>query len=199
MTGILSFLLGTGMGTGVLADGLVKIPDVVGLQKAEAVKKLDGEGLNVNVTMDSSSSEPVDTVISQDAAAGSEAAVGSSITITVSAGTGSGSGLSMTGGWTYNQGDPSLDADENASVRAIFDEAVKDLEEVQYEPQAYLGSQNATENIYCVLCRTQAEGADREYLYVLMYLHEDRDGKGEILNTVELDLGDFVQYQAEAE
>jgi len=64
----------------------VKVPSVVGEQQNQAESTLQGEGFNVSVKTDSSSTQSSGTVLSQSPAANSSVAPGSTVTITVSGG-----------------------------------------------------------------------------------------------------------------
>ena len=68
--------------------GNVAVPDVVGQDQASAASELQEAGFTVSATQQSSSSVPQGDVISQDPAAGSSAARGSTVDITVSTGPG---------------------------------------------------------------------------------------------------------------
>lgn len=61
----------------------VLVPSVLGIGEVDAVSALEGRGLSVSVTYESSTSAAQGEVISQSISGGTEVAKGSSITITV--------------------------------------------------------------------------------------------------------------------
>jgi len=69
------------------SGGAVDVPDVVGAEQSAAEEEITDAGLTVgNVTTEASDSVAAGLVISQDPAAGADAAPGSSVNLTVSAG-----------------------------------------------------------------------------------------------------------------
>jgi beta-lactam-binding protein with PASTA domain len=64
----------------------VVVPDVVGLSQAAGTSALEAEGFVVSVSADFSDTVPVGDIISQNPAAGIEAAEGSVVAIVVSLG-----------------------------------------------------------------------------------------------------------------
>lgn len=98
----------------------------------------------------------------------------------------------ITGGWSVNQGDPSLDADENKDVKAAFEKATTTLTGVKLTPVAYLGSQVVAGTNYSILCtETDASG---EVNYVIAYMNEDLDGNVEMMNVADFDISQSVEY-----
>lgn len=72
----------------------IAVPDVTGLPQATAETTITGAGLSVGeVTRQSSDVVPVDTVISQDPAAGTSVATAAAIALTVSSGPAATGGL----------------------------------------------------------------------------------------------------------
>lgn len=72
--------------SGILAAGLVAVPDVVGDAQAAGTAELQAAGFVVAVNTASSSSVPAGFIISQIPAGGAQALSGSTVTITVSIG-----------------------------------------------------------------------------------------------------------------
>ena len=71
----------------VVSDGKkIEVPNLKGLTKNEAIKKLKEVGLNYNFVTKSSESVPEGKVISQSMSAGSEVSKNSTITVTISSG-----------------------------------------------------------------------------------------------------------------
>lgn len=68
------------------APSTVAVPNVVGKSQIEATNMLQSAGLNVNAVAASSATVPANSVISQDVAAGTQVAKGTTVTITVSSG-----------------------------------------------------------------------------------------------------------------
>ena len=70
-----------------VSDGKkIEVPNLKGLTKAEAIKKLKAVGLNYNFVTKSSDSVEAGKVISQSMSAGSEVSRNSTITVTISSG-----------------------------------------------------------------------------------------------------------------
>jgi eukaryotic-like serine/threonine-protein kinase len=68
------------------SGGPIKMPDVVGLQEDEAVERLEGRNLQVNVERETHPTAPRGEVFDQDPDAGQEVEEGAEVTITVSRG-----------------------------------------------------------------------------------------------------------------
>lgn len=84
----------------------------------------------------------------------------------------------ITGGWETNDGELSLDKNEDA--KAAFEKATEGLEGYTYEPIAYLGSQVVAGINYAILCKGEAVIPDAEPAYEIVYVYEDLEGNAEV-------------------
>lgn len=90
----------------------------------------------------------------------------------------------VTGGWSVNGGDLSLDA--NPDAKAALEKAVDGLTGYAYEPIAMLGSQVVAGTNYAILCRGTVVVPDAVPTYEIAIVYEDLDGNAEITDTVPL-------------
>ncbi len=75
----------------------------------------------------------------------------------------------------------------------LLSRALEKLIGANYEPIAYLGSQDGEENTHCYLCRTTAVSPVAVPVLTLVYVEEDPEGDARILNIAELDLSAFAK------
>lgn len=85
------------------------------------------------------------------------------------------------GGWSYNQGELSLDG--NADAKAAFEKATAGLTGYTYTPVALIGSQVVAGTNYCILCNAAPVTPNAESTYVLLYIFADLNGGAEITGT----------------
>jgi hypothetical protein len=90
------------------------------------------------------------------------------------------------GGWEYNQGELSLDA--NPDAKAAFDKALDGLVGCAYEPVALIGSQVVAGTNYCILCRTTPVVPDAKSSFSLVTIYEDLNGNAEITDVTDLNM-----------
>lgn len=84
----------------------------------------------------------------------------------------------ITGGWETNDGELSLDKNEDA--KAAFEKATEGLEGYTYEPIAYLGSQVVAGTNYAILCKGEVVSPDAEPAYEIVYIYENLEGNAEV-------------------
>lgn len=75
----------------------------------------------------------------------------------------------------------------------LLGHALENLIGAEYEPIAYLGSQDGEEYTHCYLCKTTAVTPEAVPVLTLVYLEEDPEGDARILNIAELDLSAFAK------
>lgn len=85
------------------------------------------------------------------------------------------------GGWEWNQMNTSLD--KNADVKKAFENAMKDLVGVDYEPIAYLARQLVSGSNYCILCRSTSVYPNAKPSYSLVYIYEDLEGNAQMISA----------------
>ena len=101
-------------------------------------------------------------------------------------------GASLLGGWT-NSTTPEVTEELNA----VLEKGVEGLLGAQYTPVAYLGSQVVSGTNHCYLCQITPVVPNAEPHYALVYLYENLEGEVQLVNVVDLDLGEFYDYGAE--
>ena len=90
----------------------------------------------------------------------------------------------ITGGWSVNSGDLSLEA--NPDAKAAFEKAVDGLLGYTYEPLAVLGSQVVAGMNYRILCRGTAVVPDAVPTYEIVTVYADLNGGAKITDTAVL-------------
>ena len=92
------------------------------------------------------------------------------------------------GGWTITK-----DAAVSDEARAAFDKALEGLTGVDYQPLALLGTQVVAGTNYCILCEAKVVYPDAVPYYALVYIYADLQGGAQILNIVNLDIGEIAE------
>lgn len=116
------------------------------------------------------------------------AALTAEMTAVTDSGEAQGDDTVLVGSYVLNQGDASLDAEENAAVKTAFDKAVAEQSGKTYEPAAYLAEQTVAGSNYCILCRTESDGEDTADTFALVYIYAENDGIAEIFDEEALDI-----------
>lgn len=96
-------------------------------------------------------------------------------------------GEQLPGGYTANDGETELD--KNADVKAIFDQAFEGLVGGSFESVAYLGSQVVAGTNYLALFRETPAVLNPTPSFVLVTAYEDLNGKIELSDITDLDIG----------
>ena len=91
-------------------------------------------------------------------------------------------GEALPGGFEANTGD--TDLSKNKKAAAAFGKTMKNIDGVDYEPIAYLGSQVVAGTNYMILCRSLVISPNSEPKFVLVTIYEDLSGNTE-MNGVE--------------
>ncbi len=82
------------------------------------------------------------------------------------------------GGWSVDDSDH--DINKNPDALAAFNKATKELEGVDYEAIALLGSQVVAGMNYAILCRSKVVYPDAQPEIKIMYVYADLEGNAEI-------------------
>ena len=90
------------------------------------------------------------------------------------------------GGWQANQGNVSLDA--NQDVKDAYVKAFRTYVGASCEAVAYIGNQVVQGMNYCVVCRETPSTSNPEPSFSLVYLYADLDGNAEITDMIKLNL-----------
>lgn len=90
------------------------------------------------------------------------------------------------GGWQIN--DDYQVVNMPAEVQGAFDDAMKDVMGVTYEPMAYLASQVVSGTNYCVLCHTTTMNTDNDDGLAVVQIYQDLDGKSEVTSITQINL-----------
>ena len=90
----------------------------------------------------------------------------------------------IVGGWSVSE-----DAKMTDEAKIAFDKAVSGLAGAHYEPIACLGTQVVAGTNYCILCRATPATLNPTSYYTLMYVYEDLQGKAEIIEFKDIELG----------
>lgn len=96
----------------------------------------------------------------------------------------------LSGGWSQPES-PEL----TEEARAALSSALENLDGADYEPLALLGTQVVAGMNYCILCQSTVTAPGAESAYVLVYVYQDLEGKGEITDIV--DFKDNSQTEAD--
>ena len=84
----------------------------------------------------------------------------------------------LAGGWEVNTGSTSMS--KNAAAKAAFKKATAELEGVNYQPIAVLGTQVVAGTKYAILCKATAVIPDATPEITIMYIYENVDGTVDI-------------------
>ena len=90
-------------------------------------------------------------------------------------------------GWKSNQNDYELE--KNADVERIFDEAIKNSTDKEYEPIAYIAQQPYYDKSYVVFTRTKKLSSDDNKRFNILIFTEGADGKIELKRVNNVDIG----------
>lgn len=93
------------------------------------------------------------------------------------------------GSFSFNQGDVSLDSNED--VKAAFENATAGSQGISYEAVGYLASQSVAGTNYCILSRIQSS-ADSAPELCMIFIYEDLEGNAGITETTELDIASLA-------
>jgi hypothetical protein len=144
-----------------------------------------------NMTIALISTISIFTVVFLAACASRKAAAGTSdaqkaVDISAQSKTEEPADAAVDGGWEYNQGELSLDA--NPDAKAAFDKALDGLVGCAYEPVALIGSQVVAGTNYCILCRTTPVVPDAKSSFSLVTIYEDLNENAEITDVTDLNM-----------
>ena len=84
----------------------------------------------------------------------------------------------LAGGWEVNTGSTAMS--KNAAAKAAFKKATAELEGVNYQPIAVLGTQVVAGTKYAILCKATTVIPDATPEITIMYIYENVDGTVEI-------------------
>ena len=93
----------------------------------------------------------------------------------------------MSDGWESNQNDYELE--KNPDVKRIFDEAIKNSTDKEYEPIAYIAQQPYYDKSYVVFTRTKKLSSDDNKRFNIVIFTEGADGKIELKSVNNVDIG----------
>ena len=97
-----------------------------------------------------------------------------------------------TGGYSVNDGDTSLSANED--VLAAFNKAIDGRAGVDIYPIAYLGSQVVAGMNHMLLCRSTVVYPDAVPSYSIMTVYEDLDGNVQLSTTQKINFSDISEF-----
>lgn len=100
----------------------------------------------------------------------------------------------LTGGWEIAAAEDSTLPED---VQAAFEKATEALLGATYTPVALLATQIVAGTNYCVLCQIAPVVPDPVPKWALVYIYADLEGKVEITNIYDLDVGVFAQKTEE--
>ena len=93
----------------------------------------------------------------------------------------------MSDGWESNQNDYELE--KNPDIESIFEEAVKDSTDKEFEPIAYIAQQPYYDKSYVVFTRTKKLSFDDGEKFSIVIFTEGADGKIELKDVKNVDMG----------
>ena len=93
----------------------------------------------------------------------------------------------MSDGWESNQNDYELE--KNPDVKRIFEEAIKNSTDKEYEPIAYIAQQPYYDKSYVVFTRTKKLSFDDGEKFNIVLFTEGADGKIELKDVKNVDIG----------
>lgn len=93
----------------------------------------------------------------------------------------------MSDGWESNQNDYELE--KNPDIESIFEEAVKDSTDKEFEPIAYIAQQPYYDKSYAVFTRTKKLSFDDGENFSIVIFTEGADGKIELKDVKNVDIG----------
>ena len=85
--------------------------------------------------------------------------------------------------WTVNNGDISLDANEE--VKSAFEKSLESVNGAKYEAVAYLASQEAGGKNYMIFCRVTPDDADAVPFFTVATVYTDSEGNAEITDVTD--------------
>ena len=94
----------------------------------------------------------------------------------------------LAGGWTACADNKA--ADIPSEVQSAFDDAISVIDDVEYTPIAYLGSQVVAGSNYAVLC--QSKEGDKNGIGVA-FVYAGVDGTNELLNIYNISVAEFTE------
>ena len=94
--------------------------------------------------------------------------------------------IKLSGGWSVSE-----KSDITAEQKAVFDKATETICGAIYTPVSYLGSQVVAGTNHAFLCRTSpsVKELNTESWWTIVYIYEDLEGKCEIIDSKDIELG----------
>ena len=96
----------------------------------------------------------------------------------------------LMGGWEI----PATEASAlPEAAQAAFEKATETLLGASYTPVALLATQIVAGTNYCILCQIAPVVPNPVPKWALVYIYADLEGKAEVMNVYDLDIGAFAQ------
>ena len=96
----------------------------------------------------------------------------------------------LMGGWEIPAAEGAALPEE---AQAAFDKAMETLVGASYTPVALLATQIVAGTNYCILCQISPVVPNPVPKWALVYICADLEGKAEVMNVYDLDIGAFAQ------